>query len=245
MAGAAMPFLPTGVAFGRNIARKQRVREGHAACIVSGMARRHRIRIPGLSQHIVQRGNNRMDIFRCSDDYEVFFALAREAASATGMDINSYVFMRNHVHMLVTPQHATAVEKAMHAIDTQYAQYMNRRYKRSGAAFDGRYRPAIIDTERYWYACMRYVELNPVRAGIVSDPRSYFWSSYSAHAFGSPDALVTFHPLYLALGPTPNERQECWRRHCGGTPEPAELDTIRQTLRVGGVLGTVVIPEEH
>jgi putative transposase len=108
----------------------------------------------------------------------------------------------------------------MHAIGFKYARYINNRYKRTGAVFEGRYRSTIIDTERYWYLCMRYVELNPVRAGFVSTPHAYYWSSYTTHASGSPDPLVTLHPQYLALGRTPRERQECWRRHCADAFQP-------------------------
>ncbi len=208
------------------------------------MARRHRFRIAGLSQHVVQRGNNRMDIFRSAGDYEVLTAILREASAASGMDINAYVYMRTHFHLLVTPRLPTAVEKAMHAVGFRYARYFNRRYERTGAAFEGRYRCTIIDTERYWYACMRYVELNPVRAGIVAVPQSYYWSSYSRHAFGSPDSLITPHPLYLALGRTPNERQQCWRRHCADGLSSDELGDIRQAVHSGGVLGALVLPEE-
>jgi putative transposase len=185
-----------------------------------------------------------MDIFRSSDDYEVLVAIVREASAATGMDVNGYVFMRNHFHIVVTPQQTTAVEKAMHAIGFKYARYINNRYKRTGAVFEGRYRSTIIDTERYWYLCMRYVELNPVRAGFVSTPHAYYWSSYATHASGSPDALVTLHPQYLALGRTPRERQECWRRHCADAFQPGELETIRKAVHGGGVLGALVIPDE-
>jgi putative transposase len=182
-----------------------------------------------------------MEIFRSDDDYDVLVALLREAAATSGMDINTYVLMHNHIHLLVTPQRATAVEEAMHDVNGRYAMYFNRRYQRTGTLFEGRYRATIIDTERYWYTCMRYVELNPVRAGIVSDPQSYYWSSYAVHAFGSPDPLVTLHPLYLSLGTDPAERQRCWREHCAGGLEVEELDRVRQAVRSGGVLGALVL----
>src|SRR5688572_14102204 len=94
----------------------------------SAMARRHRFRIAGLSQHVTQRGNDRMDIFRSEDDYDVLVAVLREASTTSGMDINTYVLMRNHFHLLVTPQRPTAVGEAMHDICCRYAMYFNRRY---------------------------------------------------------------------------------------------------------------------
>jgi putative transposase len=208
------------------------------------MARRHRFRITGLSQHIVQRGNNRMDIFRSDEDYDVWLTLLREASRSRDLDVNAYVAMRNHFHILATPRRKTAVEEVMHLLDFQYARYFNRRYERTGSPFEGRYRPTIIDTERYWYSCMRYVELNPVRAGIVSHPKSYSWSSHAHHAFGTPDPLVTLHPLYLALGLDPADRQRCWREHCAEALGDDELDRIRQSVRSGGILGALVIKDD-
>ena len=137
-----------------------------------------------------------MDIFRRKDDYEVFAALLRHTLDVVPLELHAYVFMRNHFHLLVTPRELNALERAMHRLDFQYAQYLNGRYERTGAAFEGRYRSTLVDTEQYWYACMRYVELNPVRAGIAADPRGYPWSSYGRHALGEHDPLITPHPLY-------------------------------------------------
>ena len=208
------------------------------------MARRHRFRFAGLSQHVVQRGNNRMDIFRSSDDYVVLAAILANASAITGMDVNAYVFMHNHFHLLVTPQSATAVERAMHRVGGQYARYFNDRYTRTGTAFEGRYRCTVVDTERYWYSCMRYVELNPVRAGFVAHPHAYSWSSYAHHAHGLADPLVTLHPLYLALGRSPNERQQCWQRHCAEGLAEEDLRQLRPVLHAGGILGTLVLPDD-
>ena len=186
-----------------------------------------------------------MTIFRSEEDYEVLMAILREASPTYGMDINTYVFMRNHFHLLVTPQQPTAVEEAMHYVDCRYAMYFNRRYRRTGTLYEGRYRPTIVDAERYWYSCMRYVELNPVRAGIVSNPQSYYWSSYALHAFGAPDPLVTLHPLYLALGSGPEERQRCWRQQCADGLAIDELDRIREAVRGNGALGALVLSDDE
>jgi putative transposase len=186
-----------------------------------------------------------MTIFRCDEDYELLLALLRDISAAHEMDINTYVVMRNHFHLLVTPHRPTSVEEAMHDVDCRYAMYYNRRYQRTGTLFEGRYRATIIDTERYWYACMRYVELNPVRAGIVSNPQKYSWSSYAHHAFGVPDPLVTPHSLYLALGVDAEARQRCWRDQCAGGLAVDALERIRAAVRVGGVLGALVLSDDE
>lgn len=209
------------------------------------MARKRRLRFVGLSQHVVQRGNNRMDIFHDDRDREFFLALLADAISRYPLDINGYTLMRNHFHLVVTPRAMTSVEKAMHLVAGGYAQYFNSRYSRTGTLFDGRYRPAIIDTDVYWYSCLRYVELNSVRSGVVTTPDVYRWSSYAAHAFGKVDPLVTYHPLYLALGATPASRQEHWRTMCGRGMTLEELAEIREAVHRGGVLGRLVISDEE
>ena len=184
-----------------------------------------------------------MDIFRSPDDYRFLVALLRRASVKHSMQIHAYAFMRNHFHLLVTPDETTTVEKAMHAVNFHYARYFNDRYKRTGGLFEGRYRTTIVDTAAYWYGCMRYVELNPVRAGIVSSPQDSGWTSYAAHAFGVPDPLITPHPLYLMLGDDPARRQECWRRMCAEKPSIDELNEIRSAVHRGGLLGTLVMEE--
>ncbi len=208
------------------------------------MARRRRFRIAGLPHHVVQRGNNRVEIFRARDDYEVFAALLRHTLDVVGLELHAYVLMRNHFHLLVTPLEPTALERAMHRIDFQYARYVNDRYERTGSAFEGRYRCVGVDTERYWFSCMRYVELNPVRAGLVADPGAFAWSSYRRHAYGEVDPLVTPHPLYLALGHTPKDREAAWRIYCGEALPAGELDELRRAVHAGSILGRLIVPEE-
>ena len=186
-----------------------------------------------------------MDIFRRKDDYEVFAALLRHTLDVVPLELHAYVFMRNHFHLLVTPRELNALERAMHRLDFQYAQYLNGRYERTGAAFEGRYRSTLVDTEQYWYACMRYVELNPVRAGIAADPRGYPWSSYGRHALGVQDPLITPHPLYLALASSPEGRESAWQAYCAEALPPSELEVLRQAVHLGGVLGKLTVPEEN
>ena len=182
-----------------------------------------------------------MEIFRSDEDCEVFLAFAGHAATKHALEIHAYALMKNHVHLLVTPRTTTAIEQTMHAVGFRYAQHFNHRYGRTGPLFEGRYRSMIIDTEIYWFACMRYVELNPVRAGLVTRPEAYYWTSYPANAFGAPDGLITPHPLYLSLGSFPGERQRCWRTMCAEGLSGEELDRVRASVHRGTALGAVVI----
>jgi len=166
------------------------------------MARPRRLHIPGLSQHIIQRGNNRGDIFQASGDRDAFLAALLLASLQFRLEVNAYVLMTNHVHLIVTARSEGAVGKVM------------RDHRRSGGLFEGRYRSSTIENENYWYTCMRYVETNPVRAKIVAEPGEYRWSSYRAHAFGWADPLLTPHHCYDRLGPTPADRQAACRAIC-------------------------------
>jgi putative transposase len=198
----------------------------------------------GLTQHVIQRGNNRSDMFRCDDDYEFFHAALGCTCSDEHVDVHSYTLMTNHVHLAVTPREDGAVSRAMQDIGRLYVLYFNRRYDRTGTLFDGRFKAFIIDTESYWFTCMRYVELNPVRAGIVSRPEQYRWSSYASNAFGVADPVVTPHPLYLELGSSGDARQRRWREICDEALDTTQLAEIRRAVQKGGALGRLVLPAD-
>ena len=191
------------------------------------MARLHRVVAPNITQHVIQRGNNRMDIFRTPSDFEVYFYALREASVRHRVQIHSYAFMTNHVHAMATPTSAAALAAAMQSVGRRYVSYFNRRYGRTGGMYDGRYRAFAIESDTYWFTCMRYVEFNPVRAGLTTTPEQYRWSSYEYHAFGREDLLVTPHALYLGLGTTPEQRQQCWRAICGAPLTDADVAEMR------------------
>ena len=201
------------------------------------MARRARLLVTGVTLHLMQRGNNRMDIFRSPSDYDRFRYLMHDAASRFQLHIHCYVLMTNHVHLMATAHSSTAIPAVMHLVGGRYAAFFNRRYDRTGSLFEGRYRSILIETEPYWYACMRYIEQNPVRAGLVQFPSEYRWSSFRANALGSPDSLVVPHPLYLRLGDEAPNRCEAWRRICE-TPLPEEeLTGLRLATEIGVPFG--------
>ena len=197
------------------------------------MARRPRIFISGLSHHVIQRGNNRADMFNTDSDYELYLYALNDAAIRFRVAVHGYACMTNHVHLMLTPASADGIPKMMQAVGRRYVYHFNHCHGRTGGLFDGRYRDLIVDTDEYWFTCMRYVELNPVRAGLVSIPDHYRWTSYAAHAFGALDRLVTLHALYLALGPSPELRQEAWRTTCGVALPPDVLKKMRESVRKG------------
>jgi len=160
-----------------------------------------------------------------------------EAAARAGCAIHAYVLMTNHVHLLATPAHADSLPRMMQSLGRRYVRHINAAYRRSGTLWEGRYRAAPIDSEAYFLACCRYIELNPVRAGMVRRPRDYPWSSYRAHAFGAADALAAAHPLYRALGRSQAERQAEYRALFRGRLGEAFVAALRHATNGGWALG--------
>jgi putative transposase len=191
------------------------------------MARPPRLFLPGYSVHVVQRGNNRGDIFRAPVDREAFLFALGAAAARHLADVHAYVLMTNHVHLILTPRLEDSCARTMQAVGRHYVPYFNRRYQRTGGLFEGRYRLTTIHSEEYWFNCVRYVETNPVRAGLATDPADYKWSSYHVHASGHSDPMVSPHPSFDRLGRVPEERQLAWRTICAVPLPPNEVDRIR------------------
>ena len=175
------------------------------------MARRARLFLSGVPLHLIQRGHNRDACFLAEVDRLVYLNMLRECAEKAGCAIHAYVLMTNHVHMLLTPAEPVAGSRMMKALSQRYVQYFNRRHQRSGTLWEGRYRSCIVENEYYFLTCQRYIELNPVRAAIVSHPGAYTWSSYSSNADGVSDSLITPHDAYRRLAPEPIDRQAAYR----------------------------------
>jgi putative transposase len=202
------------------------------------MARRGRYFLPDQPLHVVQRGNDRQAIFFADADYARYLDWLREAAAASGCAVHAYVLMTNHVHLLVTPAAATSVPQMMQALGRRYVRDLNRRYRRTGTLWEGRYRAAPIDGETYLLTCHRYIELNPVRARLVRSPAAYAWSSYRANAEGAPDALLSPHPLYLALAPTAAGRRQAYRAMFDEVIDDAFVDELRAATNGGWAVGS-------
>jgi putative transposase len=187
------------------------------------MARKLRVLIPGISLHVIHRGNNRVPTFQDVRDCEWFLAILRRTVARYQIGLHAYALMSNHYHLLVTPTDAVALPHAMKTLAIRYVGYYNRRYDRTGNLWGGRYRAFHIEDERYWLTCLRYIEQNPVRAGLVRSPEEYQWSSYCAHAFGKAPYWLTAHPVYLALGADAKERQGAYRAICDASLSETEL----------------------
>lgn len=202
------------------------------------MPRPPRYALPGIPQHVLQRGNNRQPVFFCEDDYRFYLASVKLAAEQHGIAVHAYVLMTNHVHLLVTPQQANGIAKLMQSIGRRYVQYINTTYQRTGTLWEGRYRACLVDAERYFFLCTRYIELNPVHAAMVAHPATYAWSSYRWHACGEPDTVIADHDLYQALGHTPHERQVAYRAMFHPAIAEGVLQEIRTTVHQCRVLGS-------
>jgi len=208
------------------------------------MARLPRFIIPGQPQHIIQRGNNRQAIFCANADYRFYLEKLKDAAAKHDCEIHAWVLMTNHVHLLVTPQAETGIGKMMQMLGRYYVQYFNYCYQRTGTLWEGRYKATLIDSEQYLLTCMRYIEMNPVRAGMVNHPAEYPWSSYRCNALGKSDTLVTPHPEYLALGQSVKLRQTRYRSLFHTQLPDKTLAEIRQATNKAWCLGDSRFAEE-
>jgi REP-associated tyrosine transposase len=201
------------------------------------MARLGRYFLADQPLHVIQRGNNREAVFFDEEDYARYRDWLAAAASECGCAVHGYVLMTNHVHLLVTPRAADSVPRTMQKLGRRYVRHVNTTYRRTGTLWEGRYRAAPIDSEAYFLACCRYIELNPVRARMVRHPRDYRWSSYRAHAQGAADALVSDHALYRGLGRSRAARQEEYRGLFREALDDDFVDALRAATNGGWALG--------
>lgn len=199
------------------------------------MARSPRIALPGYPHHVIQRGNNRQAIFLSEEDYRFYLDCFRRAKEERRCRIYAYCLMSNHVHFLIAPSDSQGLSRLLQSVGRRYVQYFNWRHGRTGTLWEGRFRSSLVSMDDYLLACCRYIELNPVRAKMVSQPRDYRWSSYGFHGEGTKDALLDADPSYLALGDSDLQRQQNYRQFVeAGNPEH-ELAIIRASVQRGGV----------
>lgn len=201
------------------------------------MARLPRYYLPDHPQHVIVRGNNGANIFQAKADYEYYLLQLGQACRKHQCDLHAYVLMPNHVHLLLTPRLEQSIGKAMQMIGRYYVQYFNHTYERSGTLWEGRYKATLVDAENFMLPCMRYIELNPVRANLVDDPAAYTWSSYGANALGKNAQLITPAPQYLALGESPQARQSAYRALFEAELPSHVIDTIRESTNKAWVMG--------
>lgn len=202
------------------------------------MARLLRIILPDQPHHIIQRGNNRQAIFLSNQDHEFYLEKLAICANRNDCRIHAYVQMTNHVHLLASPKNAAALGKTMQMLGRYYVRYFNDKYQRTGTLLEDRYKSSLIDSEQYLFTCMRYIELNPVRAGMVQHPSHYCWSSFHHNALGKTDSLIEPHEKYSSLGENLQSCQENYWKLFEHPLQQEVLDLLRLTASRCRVLGS-------
>lgn len=195
------------------------------------MARLPRLDLPGIPQHVRQRGNNRLPCFLDDNDRRNYLEALGEALVATDCRLHAYVLMGNHAHLLLTPPAAGAIGRLMQQVGRRYVRLFNARHGRSGTLWEGRYKACLVDSEHYLLCCARYIDLNPVRARITTHPCEYRWSSCAALCGLRHDGLLSIHPAQRALGSTPRERAEAYRALLQQAISDEELRDIGEYLQ--------------
>jgi putative transposase len=194
--------------------------------------------LSGVAVHVIHRGNNRSECFFRDEDRSFYLFHLNRLLPRAGCQLHAYCLMDNHVHLLLTAKAATGCAVLMKAIAQLHAQYINKNYRRSGYLWESRFKSCLVQSEGYLLACYRYIELNPVRAGLVRRPDEYRWSSYAANARGKPSSLITPHDEYVALGRDPATRQAVYRELFGSQPSGVQVTEIRNATNGGYVLGS-------
>ena len=201
------------------------------------MPRCARAIVPGVALHVIQRGNNRGICFFADGDRLAYLRYLHKFSLEAGCAVHAYCLMTNHVHMLLTPKAANACAVLMKSLGQHYVQYVNRVHDRTGTLWEGRYRSCLAESERYVLACYRYIELNPVRAGLVAHPRDYLWSSYRANAQGRKDSVLVPHAAFLGLGDDFQHSRHAYCDLIDSTLDPILVQEIRSATRNGHRLG--------
>lgn len=200
------------------------------------MPRPPRLELPGVPLHVIQRGNNRAACFFNEVDRRFYLKCLAKAAARAQCAIHAYVLMTNHVHLLVTPGARGSVAAMLQDIGRRYVRVINTINGRTGTLWEGRFKSSVVDTERYLLTCHRYIELNPVRAGLATDPSAYPWSSHSHYVSGRTSELITEHPAFLALGASTAERRAAFRELFGDALDEKTLAHIREAVNAGSPL---------
>ena len=201
------------------------------------MPRKPRFYLPNVPAHVMQRGHNRSAIFFENEDYLEYLRILKSMADKYQCLVHAYVLMTNHVHLLMTPLSQNGISLFFQGLGRQYVTYINKNYGLSGSLWDGRHKGNSIDTEVYFLTCMRYIELNPVRANMCVDPGEYRWSSYAANALGESSCILTPHEEYKHLGKNSALRQKAYRGLFKESLDAKTIDDLRKGVQSGTPVG--------
>jgi len=193
--------------------------------------------MPGVPAHVVQRGNNREPCFFAEADYRFYLSALMDALERHEVELHAYVLMTNHVHLLMTPRHAEGISRVMQHVGRHYVRHINERYVRTGTLWEGRHKASLIDADDYLLSCYRYIELNPVRAGMVVSPDEYLWSSYRWHAWGQEDSLISDHSIYNEISTNAAARQKAYRALFEGHVATEAMETMREAITANYPVG--------
>lgn len=202
------------------------------------MARRLRLDVPGVPQHVIQRGVDQMVCFCDKLDYQFYLATLEEVSTELDCRVHAYVLMTNHVHLLVTGNVTGGISRMMQSLGRRYVRRFNDRHRRTGTLWEGRFRSCLVDTERYVLSCYRYIEMNPVRAHMVANPLDYRWSSVHTNAGDGQDLLLDPHPAYAELAAEEAERKASYRDLLSQAITNDEVAAIRRSVNQGSALGS-------
>lgn len=201
------------------------------------MPRRPRSYLPGFPVHVVHRGNNREATFFSDEDYQFYLEALQTGLRRYAAHLHAYVLMTNHVHLLLTPEHENSIPRILQHIGRMYVRHINKTYRRSGTLWEGRHKSSLVDAEHYLLKCYRYIELNPVVAGMVKHPGDYRWSSYSHNAQGDRCPFISEHVLYQSLHENPERRFFYYRELFRHRIDVEDIHAIRTSLRCNYPLG--------
>jgi putative transposase len=201
------------------------------------MARLPRISLPGHAHHVVQRGHNRQGIVQDDADRLQWKSLLRDAAVTHRVDVHAWLLLDDHFHLVLTPQTAEGLGRMMQSLARRHAAEFNRRHGRTGTLWEGRYRSTLIQTERYFLACMVYIDLNPVRAGMVTQAADFLWSSHAHYTGTRQDPWLTPHALYWSLGNTPFARELAYAQLVQAGIEQSQQHALTSATLSGWALG--------
>lgn len=202
------------------------------------MGRPPRLLLPGFPHHIVQRGHNRNVVFVEPGDCEYYLANLAHWKQVYEVSVLAWCLMTNHVHLVLVPHgEGAGISRLMRRLSARQGRYVNRLEDRIGTLWCGRFHSSVVDSDGYLLACLRYVELNPVRAGVVGHPRDYPWCSYRERMGLAPATLLEADAGMKALGDTPDARRCAYDRYLGAPVAAPELETIRMAVNRNRLTG--------
>ena len=201
------------------------------------MARLPRYSIVNQPQHIILKGLEGRRLYFEEQDYQYFHDCLDAAAYNYHLKLHAYVLMPDHVHILATPANTDSVSRTVQSIGRNYVQYYNESYASSGTLWESRYRATVIEAKTYLLACSQYIEMNPVRAGLVKKPQEYRWSSYAHNALARADEMFTDAPQYRRLGPNHKERARAYRARFKNPLSGELVEQLTASAMKGWALG--------